>query len=89
MSLRRIAADMLDPSRLLADVDHQAEIRELRGTAAKAVADLLRARATHVAEVAIFEAMLASAELDARNARADVARLLEDAHRCAEQHSKN
>lgn len=83
MSLRRIVADLIDPGRLL-------EVRELRENARKAherrasvEIAWLKDRTTHAAEIAVVDALRHAAELEANTARADVARLLEDAARCA------
>ena len=82
MSLRRIIAEAIEP-----DVRATEEtLRKAALVAEKARQDavilLLRERREHTLQRADWQA-----ELD--TARADVARLLEDAHRCAEQHSKN
>lgn len=86
MNLRKIAADMLDPDRLLADVEHQKEIRELRDTAATAVADLIRERLKHAAEAGILDAMRRSAELEVEALRCDNEALLDAAFECSCKH---
>ena len=78
MSLRRILAEAIDP-------DVRAEIAELREAACNAVVSrgiadtrLLEQRVAHAIALAVVEK-----ERD--EARADVARLLEDAARCASE----
>lgn len=87
MNFRYHLAARIDPG--MAD-----EIADLRDRAAESAAkyQALRKivddmRAQRAVETAIAEARVADAELEARNARADVARLLEDAARCAHEHT--
>lgn len=83
LNLRRLAAGLVDPG--LND-----ELAELRDRCVEQFLTIQHQRtllrdvqATHVVEKAIAEARVRDAELEARKARADVARLLEDAARCA------
>lgn len=83
MNLRYHLALLVDPGVAdeLADLRDRAAESAQKYQALRKIVDHMRAQ--RAVETAIAEARIADAENDARQARADVARLLEDAARCA------
>lgn len=83
MNLRYHLADLIDPGRSdeIADLRDRAAESAAKYQALRKIVDDMRAQ--RAVETAIAEARVADAEDEARKARADVARLLEDAARCA------